>query len=107
MARSRVYRTAPSSIASIYLQDNSASIIGDERHFVICDDRGTTIKGPISIIADATGRRVGGLFTGMNDFAAMIPSTIVTPMPQNIPFPPTGGIVNLTTDVAFFMALLV
>ena len=105
--KDRVFRTDPASKAALLVRDNSVSIIGDENHFVICDERGTTIKGPVSFVTDATGIRTGGLFVGTNDFLKMIPSTIVTPQPINIPAPPIGGIVNLTADIAFFMALLV
>jgi len=105
--RARVFRTSPKSKSSIYMQDNSVSIIGDNRNFIVCDDRGITIKGPVSIIADASNIRTGGLFVGTNDFLQMIPSTIFTPLPQKIPFPPVFGLVDIVKDTAFFMALLV
>lgn len=105
--RTRVFRTSQSSPASVMVTDTSASVIGDDKHFIICDERGTTIKGPVSIVADGPGRRVGGLFVGGNDFMNCVPSTIVTPIPQLIPFPPIFAVVNIAKDVSFFASLLV
>jgi hypothetical protein len=106
-SRSRVIRTSDTSKASVYLQDDSVSIIGDSRHFIVCDDKGVTIKGPVSFVSDAMGRRQAGLFVGINDFLEMIPQTLITPIPSKIPFPPVFALVNLATDVAFFASLLV
>lgn len=105
--RSRVFRTSPTSKASLYLQDNAASLIGDSRHFITCDERGVTIKGPVSFVSDSLGRRTAGLFVGINDFLEMIPQTIITPIPSKIPFPPVFALQGLTRDLAFFMSLLV
>lgn len=105
--RARVIRTSPTSKASLYLQDNAASLIGDSRHFLTCDNRGVTIKGPISFVSDSMGRRTAGLFVGINDFLEMIPQTLVTPIPSKIPFPPLFAVVNIAKDLAYFMALLV
>lgn len=104
--RARVIRTSQSSKASVLVKDDSVSIIGDSRHFITCDERGVTIKGPVSFVTDAMGRRNGGLFVGVNDFLEMIPQTIVTPYPSKIPFPPVFMLTNIAKDVAFFMSLL-
>jgi hypothetical protein len=105
--RNKVFRTHPSSKASLLLKDNSVAMIGDSRHFIVCDDRGVTIKGPVSFVSDTMGRRTAGLFVGINDFFEMIPQTLVTPIPSKIPFPPVFAVQSLTLDLAFFMALLV
>ena len=104
---SRVIRTNSKAKSSLYVQDNSIALIGDSRHFVVCDDRGVTIKGPVSFISDSMGRRTAGLFVGINDFFEMIPQTIVTPIPSKIPFPPLFAITGMASSVAFFTALLV
>jgi hypothetical protein len=102
--RARVIRTSDTSKASIYMEDESVSIIGNKDNFIVCDGRGITLRGPISIVADGMNIRTGGLFVGINDFMAMIPSTIVTPMPQKIPFPPVHYLKNIAKDTAFFIA---
>jgi hypothetical protein len=103
----RVYKATQSSKAGIELTESATAVVGDSRHFVVVDNRGTTIKGPISLISDAMGIRKGGLFVGLNDFMHMIPSTLVTPVPAQIPMPPIQGLVGIAKDVAFFVALLV
>ena len=104
--KARVLRTQSSAKAGIYVEDNAVSIVGDSRHFIVADDRGITIKGPVSFVSDSMGRRTAGLFTGINDFLEMIPQTIITPIPSKIPFPPVFALTNIATDLAFFMALL-
>jgi hypothetical protein len=97
-------RTAP---AGIVLNEKSTIIIGTKDNLIGVDERGTTISGPISFATDARNIRRGGLFVGMNDFTDMIPSTVVTPLPKQIPLPPIHGVVGIARDVAFFAALLV
>ena len=104
--RSRVIRTSFTSPAGLYIQDQSAALVGDHRHFVICDENGTTIRGPVSQVNDSMSRRTGGLFVGINDFLEMIPQTIITPIPSVIPFPPVFALVGIVSTVAFFTSLL-
>jgi hypothetical protein len=105
--RARVIRTSESSKSSLYIEDNSISMIGNSKNFIVCDERGITLKGAISIIADSFNIRTGGLFVGLNDFVEMIPSTIVTPIPKKVPFPPIFAVKEIVKDVAFFTAQLV
>jgi hypothetical protein len=105
--RARVIRTSKTQKAGIFLQDNAVSIVGDSRHFIVVDERGITIKGPVSFISDSMGRRTAGLFTGINDFLEMIPQSIVTPIPSKIPYPPVFAVADIVRDLAFFSALLV
>jgi len=105
--KTRVFRTSNSSKASIFLEDDSVSIVGDSRHFIVCDERGVTIKGPVSFISDSMGRRTAGLFVGLNDFLEIIPQTVFTPIPSKIPFPPVFMVQNIARDLAFFAATLV
>lgn len=103
----RVFRTGKDSKAGLYLEDGAASLIGDKRHFITVDDRGVTIRGPISIVSTAESIRTAGLFVGLNDFLYQLPSTIVTPLPKNISMPPNYMMANVARDVAFFLAFLV
>ena len=105
--KSRVIRTHSAAKAGIFVEDDAVSIVGDSRNFIVADDRGITIKGPISFVSDSMNRRTGGLFVGINDFLEMIPQTIITPIPSKIPFPPVFAIGAIVKDLAFFMALLV
>lgn len=104
---SKVWRASRTSSAGMFVTETSAALIGTEDNLVVADERGVTISGPISLITDAANLRRGGLFIGLNDFTDMIPSTIVTPIPKQIPFPPISGVVGLSKDVAFFASLLI
>jgi len=104
---SRVIRTSDKAKAAVFIEEDAVTIVGDSRHFVVADDRGVTIKGPVSFVSDSMGRRTAGLFVGINDFLEMIPQTILTPIPSKIPFPPVFAVVSIVKDLAFFTALLV
>jgi len=104
----RVFRSSKQAKASLLLKETSASLIGDEKNFVTCDAQaGVIIRGPVSFITDAFHTRHAGLFTGVNDFLDMIPSTMVTPNPRKIINPPAGLLAVSARDIAFFTALMV
>ena len=94
----RVIKANQGAKPGIEVSESVVIIAGDSRHFIAVDERGVTIKGPVSFVTDAMGVRRGGLFVGINDFLHMIPSTIITPIPQNIPIPPVAGVANLAKD---------
>ena len=103
----KTIRASSQGKAGVEITEQSAALVGNQNNFIVCNESGTYVKGPISFITDATGIRKGGLFVGLNDFLHMVPSTIISPIPTQIPFMPVGGLVNLTRDLAFFLALLV
>lgn len=102
----KVWKTKRTSAAGMVVTDTEAMMIGNENNLIVADGNGITIAGPISMVSDAINVRRGGLFVGLNDFLDMIPSTIVTPIPKQIPMPPIHGVLGLAKDVAFFMSLL-
>ena len=102
----RVFRATNKSKSAILLSEESVSLIGDNRHFIVADERGLTFKGPSSFVSFSNDMRYGGLFVGQSELLQMIPSTIVSPIPHRLPFPPVFGLVNIARDVSFFAALL-
>lgn len=105
--KTRVFRTSNTSKAALVLQDDQVRIVGSDKHFIVADEKGISIKGPVSFISDSMSRRTLGVFVGINDFLEQIPQTIVTPIPSKIPFPPVFITKSIVRDLAFFMALLV
>ena len=93
--------------AALEIDESSVAMVANKSNFIVVDDRGITLRGPISIVADAMSIRNAGLFVGLSDFLNMIPSTIVSPIPKQIPFPPIFMMANIMKDVSFFMATLV
>jgi len=103
----KVWKSTKNSPSAMEIGEESAKLVGSEDNLIVADGRGITIMGPLSLVTDAHNIRRGGLFVGMNDFTDMIPSTIVTPLPKQIPLPPVHGVLGIAQDVAFFQAFLV
>ena len=102
----KVWKASRSAPCGIQISEEYSSLVGNSEHFFLADNKGCVIHGPTSIVATAESRRVGGLFVGINDFLHMIPSTIMTPIPQHVPIPPIFALAHLANDAAFFMAYL-
>ena len=102
----RVYRVTPDSNAAIIVDDDRIVLMGDKDHFIVIDKNGTSIRGPYSVIAGSESNRRAGFWTTQPDFIAMFPSTIVTPIPTQIPNPPTAGISNLKDTMLMMTSLL-
>lgn len=84
-----------------------AYLVGSRTNFVAASKSGVSIMGnSITIGTISENVRQGGLFVGMNDFVRMIPSTIVTPIPPQIPWPPLGMITTVLKDLPFFLAMM-
>lgn len=103
----RGWKAARDAQAGVFIDKNRSILAGNSQNFVVADQNGITIKGPVSFVSMSNEVRFGGLFVGQQDFNQMIPSTIVTPQVMRQPVPPINGIVNIVEDVAFFAALLV
>jgi len=102
---SKVWKASRTSTAAIAVSEDTVAMVAGN-NIVAVTDEGTTIAGPISLASDSMNIRKGGLFVGLNDFIEMIPSTIVTPLPKQIPFPPVHGVVGIVRHIAFFTSLL-
>ncbi len=103
----KVWKATRDSSAGIVVSETGVTAIGNENNIINVNEQGITIMGNISLVTDARNIRRGGLFIGINDFMDMIPSTILTPLPKQIPSPPITGLLDIERDVAFFTALLV
>lgn len=106
-AKVKVWRVAPEARALFQVTEDSAIMAGSGKNFIVVDQNGTTIRGPVSIAAMGSGQRTGGLWVGTPEWARMFPSTVVSPIPQILPVPPLGMVKNITFGVAFGLACLV
>lgn len=79
---------------------------GSSKNFIAIDKNATFISGPISMNSTSDQIRQGGLFVQMNDFVKMVPGTIVTPIPQQIPFPPVQFFAQIAQVMPALMALI-
>ena len=105
--RRRVFKASKNAEAAITLTDKSVQLVGNKDNFIAVDDTGIYLRGAISFISGGFGVRKGGLFVQLPDFTRMIPSTILTPLPQQIPLPPLQGLNDIRRDLGFFLALMV
>lgn len=111
MARSdrrvQVWRISKDSPAGIEVSENTAILAGSRANFVAATSAGVTIMGKsINFGVPSENQRHGGMFIRMNDFLQMIPSTLVTPTPNQIPFPPFAIASTMLADLPFFTGML-
>lgn len=103
----KIWTATPDSQAGVMVTENKAFLIADRNNYVVATPNGTIISGK-SVVLNTTSENIrgGGIFVKMNDFVQMIPQTLVTPMPNQIPFPPLGFAMGIVDDLAFFMAMV-
>lgn len=102
----RIWRANKSADAGLYLTPNAAYLIGNEKNFVTANENGVQICGGLTQLCMSEQIRQGGLFVKMNDFVRMVPQTIVTPIPSQIPFPPIMFPLAILAGLPFFIAML-
>lgn len=103
----KVWRASKTATAGFMTGENFAVMAGTKTNFVVASDTGVGISGKsISFMTTSENIRHGGLFILTNDFLRMIPQTLVTPMPSQVPYPPIGLVSNVVKDLPFFLALL-
>lgn len=103
----RAFKASKKAKAGVLVQTDAASLIADDSHFIVVDEKGISLRGPISIIATADGVRRAGLWIGLTDFQKELPSCIPLPLPETVRYPPVHVLATITEDIAHFMAFLV
>lgn len=103
----KIWTAKPKASAGFMVTEKKALMIADRNNYVAATPNGTVITGK-SIVLNTSSEniRAGGMFVKMNDFTKMIPTTLTTPMPDQIPFPPLGLISGIVDDMSFMMALM-
>lgn len=104
--KAKIWKASLKSPAQFAITDQAAYVVGSDTKFIKVDDKGTTIYGPVSIVAGTDSIKTGGLFTSLPNLIKMIPSTTYTPIPDQIPMPPINIFFDLAEEVSFFAMLL-
>jgi len=106
-ANVKIWTATKDSQAGFMVAEEKAYMVANRNNFVATSKNGTIITGK-SIVLNVTSENIrnGGLFVKMNDFVQMIPTTLVTPMPGQIPFPPLAFITTIMKDMGFMTALM-
>lgn len=102
----KIWKATLDATAKMAITENAAYVIGSENKFIKVNSNGTTIYGPLSIVAGTESIKTGGLFTSLPNLVKMIPSTTFSPIPDQIPSPPFNIAFDLAEDVTFFTSLL-
>jgi len=103
----KIWKSSPGAPASVMITPDTAYLIGNDKNFVAASPVGVTLTGNITLNCLSEQRRMGGLFIAMNDWIRMIPQTIATPIPSQIPFPPLALPLAMLAGLPFFLATLV
>ena len=103
----KVWKATTDSPAGFMITPDAAIMAGNSKNFIAADKNGVSIAGSLSLMMTSDQIRQGGLFIQMNDFVQMIPKTIVTPIPQIIPFPPVAFFASIATSMPMILALAV
>jgi len=103
----KIWKASRDSEAGFMVTPEYAIMAGAKNAFIAVSKEGTHISGPLSLITTGENIRTAGLFVGMNDFVKMIPSTMVTPIPSQIPVPPVALFTSVAKSLPFILAFLV
>lgn len=102
----KVWKSSSDSAAGFMVTPDTAVMAGSPKNFIAIDSNATHIAGPVSIVTSSEQIRQGGLFIQMNDFVRMVPSTIVTPIPPQVPIPPIALFASIAKQMPFVLAML-
>ena len=101
------WKVGPESTAGMTITDRNAAMFANKDNFVLTDESGIYFVGPQSHVTTPENIRVAGLWTQNTAYQQMVPSTIVTPIPNLIINPPFQGLKQLADAVSLMKALLI
>jgi hypothetical protein len=102
----RVWKADRDSAAGFMVTPDEVVMAGAKNAFFAANKEGCFISGPLSIMATSESVRRAGIFIEQFDFLKMIPSTIVTPIPMQMPMPPVSLFTSIAKSLPFAIALL-
>ena len=101
----KTWKYSGDSPAGMVVGNSNARINGTADNYVNCDDRGTTISGPVSFVTMPNQIRFGGLWTMSNIMQLSLPSTMATPSPVMRVDPPIKPFLSLMKTTTTMMIL--
>jgi len=106
-ANYRIWKASRDSAAGFMVTPDEVVMAGAKSAFFAASKEGCYISGPLSIIATSESVKRAGLFSEIPDFMKMLPSTVVTPIPAQIPMPPVAMFTSIAKSLPFVLAFLV
>ena len=101
------FKVGPESKAGVQVTDRNASMFANKDNFITADESVVYIVGAQSWLTTPENIRVAGLWTQNTAYRQMIPSTVVTPIPNLVINPPIQGIKQIVEAVEIMKALLI
>jgi len=88
----KIWTATRNSKAGFMVSEETVIMAADRNNFFAASKDGVIASGQ-SIVLNTTSENIrnGGAFVKMNDFTQLIPTTLVTPMPSQIPYPPLSA----------------
>jgi len=102
----RTIKAEPDGEAGIVAAKNAVRMNGNKDNYVMVDDKGTTINGPVSFVSGSGQIRFGGLWVMNSELMMSLPSTLATPSPVMTINPPLAQLSSLMADSVIMIALL-
>lgn len=94
------------STAGVVASKNAVRMNGTKDNYVLTDERGTTINGPISFPSGSSQIRYSGLWTMNSEMMLSLPSTMATPSPVMTINPPVKQFYSLMEQASVMIGLL-
>lgn len=102
----RTIKSGADAVAGIVVSSNASRMHGNKDNYVMTDERGTTINGPMSFVSGSDQIRIGGLWTMNNQLLMTLPSTMATPTPVLMINPPIKQFKTIMQDAMVMIGLL-
>ena len=91
--------------AGVVASKNAVRMNGTKENYVMADERGVTINGPMSIVSGSSQVRYSGLWTMNAELMLSLPSTMATPTPVMTINPPVKQFKSLMEEAAVMIGL--
>lgn len=102
----KTIKAEPDGEAGIVAAKNAVRINGNKDNYVMADERGVTVNGPVSFVSGSGQVRFGGLWVMNNEIMMSLPSTIATPTPVMTINPPIAQLTSLMDEATVMISLL-
>lgn len=106
MSGTRTIKSSHDASAGVVVAKNAARMHGNKDNYVMTDERGTTINGPLSFVSGSDQIRFGGLWTMSHQLRLTLPSTMATPSPVMTVNPPIKQLTSVMKEAAVMISLL-
>jgi len=101
----KTFKSSSTADAGLRAGESNIRMQGNDKNWVSCDERGTTVSGPVSFATMPNQIRFGGLWVMSPAMQLSIPSTLATPGPVLRIDPPVKDYANLMKQTVVMMGL--